>query len=76
MYVQAILINKHNLNKREAKKYVKKMGYDPIKKAHETENYYRFRINDPNLFDIFSTVKINDIVTIVFGDFERTYDNS
>lgn len=70
MYIQSILINKRLLNKVKAKEYVKKMGYKPIKKVHETKNYYRFRINDPSLFDVFVTKKINDTVTIVFGDFE------
>jgi hypothetical protein len=70
MFVQSILINKHILDKRQAKRYIKRMGYTPKKKAHETKNYYRFRINNPNLFDYFVTKRINDIVTVVFGMLE------
>jgi len=67
MYVQSILINKYKLNKQQALAYVKRMGYVPIKPAHETLNYYRFRIYRPDVFNKFVTKPINDTVTIVFG---------
>jgi len=67
MYVQSILINKHKFNKEQALEYVKRMGYTPIKPAHEMLHNYRFRIHEPDIFEYFVSKKINDNVTIVFG---------
>lgn len=68
MYIQTILINKHILNKRQAKEYVKKMGFEPLK-IHETKNYYRFRIYRPDIFSKFRAKQINNKMVMIFADF-------
>lgn len=65
--VQSILISKKTMNKQQAIKYVKKLGYTPIKKVHETANSFRFRILPASHFEKFRTVKMTDQVTAVFG---------
>lgn len=70
--VQAVLINKkpygnYHLTKKIALRLVKMLGYKPIKKVHETKNYYRFRIRQPKLFKRFITKKINNILSFVIG---------
>lgn len=69
MYVQSILINKNKLNKKESLEYVKKMGFAPIK-FREGKYFYRYRIYRPDVFKKFRTKRINDILTIIFADFE------
>lgn len=73
--IQSILIHKtidsHDgtlkISKNKASKYVKSIGFKPIKKVHETKNYYRFRIRDPKYFDHFIIKPINDVMSFVIG---------
>lgn len=46
--MQAIIINKNYYTLKEANKIIKNIGKKPIKKVHETKNYYRFRLQEPS----------------------------
>lgn len=68
--VQAVLIRKHPdfyLSKSQALSYVRSLGFEPIKKVHETPYFYRFRLQDPEKFSRFITLKRNRLVDYVIG---------
>ncbi len=47
MTYQSILFKKKYFTLEEAEHYIKRFGYEPIKKVHETANMYRFRLAEP-----------------------------
>ena len=46
--IQAIIFKKTHYTKRSSANWIKYHGYKPIKKVHETVNYYRYRLKEPN----------------------------
>ena len=64
--IQSVLLNKNYFTLRQAKAIVKDMGFEPLK-FHETEEYYRFRIQNPRMFDRFRNKKIKDGITFILG---------
>ena len=46
--IQAIIIDKNIFSLSDAKKILHDLKARPIKPVHETENYYRFRIKEPD----------------------------
>ena len=67
-HVQAVILHKLYFNKREAESWVRRHWYKPIKKVHETVNYYRFRIRVPNedLYE-YRIIKLTDGGKAVVG---------
>ena len=45
---QAILFKKSHYSKRSSANWLKYRGFKPIKKVHETVNYYRYRFREPD----------------------------
>lgn len=70
--VQAVLIHKnpktkYHLTKKQSLDYVRSLRLKPIKKVHETKNYYRYRIRQPKLFRRFVTKRVDNIITLIIG---------
>lgn len=57
--IQAVLFKKKYYTSEQARKYLKKKKYKPIKRVHKTENFLRYRLKNPELFNSFITKKIN-----------------
>lgn len=66
MEVQSILFNKECFDIKGAKKWLKSHKFQN-KKTDETDEYYRFRQKDPNLFfeDSFRTIKNENIMFVI-----------
>ena len=48
MNIQAVLFDKNYWNTNDARAQLKASGYQPIKKVHITDKYYRYRLIEPN----------------------------
>jgi hypothetical protein len=46
--IQAVLFDKNKISIRQARDWLKKHKYNPIKPVHETKNYLRYRLKKPN----------------------------
>lgn len=51
--VQSVLVKKDQIHKKyltlsDAQKIIKSHNFKPIKKIHETENYFRARVREPD----------------------------
>ena len=46
--IQAVLLDKKNFTLAEANKWIKSHNFHPIKKVHVTDNYYRYRLSEPD----------------------------
>ena len=53
MPVQAVIFEKKHWNTTDARNWLKKKKYTPIKRVHITKNYYRYRILNPKKFNSF-----------------------
>ena len=67
MTIQNIMFKKKYFTLKEANEYIKKHGYKPIKKVHETDKMYRYRLASPKLFNKFRTLKIKKGILITIG---------
>jgi len=63
---QAILFKKSHYSKRSSANWLKYHGFKPIKKVHETVNYYRYRLKEPDeeLYD-YKIIPINNGIKTV-----------
>lgn len=64
--IQSVLLNKNYYTLKQAKAKIKLMGFEPIK-FHETEEHYRFRIQNPRMFEHFRTKHVQDGITFIIG---------
>ena len=67
MLVHSIIFNKKKYSSSDARRWLAKHGYVPIKRVDNTLNYHRYRIRDPSLFKTFVTKEIIPGISIVFG---------
>lgn len=66
--LHAILFDKkHYRSLRSVNAFLKKHNHKPIKKIHETDNFYRARLIDPKKFDRFFTISPYEGVRYVIG---------
>lgn len=68
--LQAVIFNKKHFNKDQAAKWLKEHSKSPIKEAHETKNYLRYRLEDPAPFNKFFVKDFdppNGFIKGVFG---------
>jgi len=63
--IQAVLLNKNYFTLNEAMGYLISHGYYPIKPIHETKNYYRARLKQPNKNHKYFTKKIREGVKYI-----------
>jgi hypothetical protein len=55
MSVQSIIFDKELWTPRKATNWLMLHNFYPIKKVHETEHYYRFRIQEPRKYAEYMT---------------------
>jgi len=48
MEIQAILFNINSWTSTTARNWLKKHGYNPIKRVHKTEQFLRYRLREPS----------------------------
>ena len=58
--IQAILFDKHHWTFNKIAEFLVEHDFNPIKKMHITDNYYRIRLRKPNKTKKYRTKKIND----------------
>ena len=63
--VQAILFDKKHFSPESSLKWLKDHDFRPIKKVHETENYYRYRMTEPKGHKNFRTIDFNNNIKAV-----------
>jgi hypothetical protein len=64
---QAIIFDRHIWDVVSAKKWIKKHNIKPIKPPHLTDNFIRFRLEDPNKFKRFATIKTKEGIDIIIA---------
>jgi arsenate reductase-like glutaredoxin family protein len=47
MEIQAILFNINSWDTKKAREWLKKHGYNPIKRVHKTQQFLRYRLIEP-----------------------------
>ena len=69
MQVQAIIFDKNNTSTSTTQKcriWLKNHNYKPIKKVHETANFYRYRIREPKKNAVYANKKISKGIDMIF----------
>lgn len=66
-YVQAVIFKKDKWTTPKARRWLKKNNYTPIKKVHITDDFYRYRINEPDKYTKFTTKKLKDGIELILG---------
>lgn len=69
--VQAVLFDKSKYTTASAGNKLKNMGFKPLKKAHITTNKIRFRIEEPEQFDHFATLKKAHGIELIIGYYKK-----
>lgn len=72
LIIQSVMIPKDKFSKREANKWIKENNFIN-KRVDITENYYRYRQEEPELFNnkSYRTKKLNNGVSFIFGKFKK-----
>lgn len=65
--IQAVLFGKNTWTTKQASNWLKSHGYHPIKKVHETVNYYRYRINEPEKYNKLRIKHLPDDIHLIIG---------
>lgn len=69
--IQSVLLSKKKYSLETAKEFIKKHGFKTEYKGkgvHETENYYRFRQDDPEKYKTFYSELITPNVIYIIGN--------
>ena len=66
MTIQAILFKKKYWTAKRARKFLKENGFEPIKRVHETKNYYRYRLVEPDDESNYITRKSSTYPSILY----------
>jgi len=56
--IQSLLFNKYQWNCKQIIEYLKRKGYQPLKDFHETENYIRVRLEEPDDTKKYRTINL------------------
>ena len=66
-HIQSIMFDKYQYTTTEARKWLKRNGYVPIKRVDETKNYYRYRLLKPFKTGRYRIIDFNrDIKAVVY----------
>ena len=65
MNIQSVIFKKDSFTKRKADTWLKRHNYVRIKPFHETLNYYRARLKEPNDKYEYRIIKFNDGIKAV-----------
>lgn len=66
MLIHTIAFNNSAYTTAQARSWLRRHHYEPIKQVHKTKNWFRYRIRDPNMFRSFVTKKEGNI-NFIFG---------
>lgn len=66
MEIQAIIFDKIHWNPIDASLWLTSHNFKPIKRVHETKNYYRYRIREPN-YKEYVTKSISPGIKLILG---------
>jgi hypothetical protein len=66
MPIQAVIFSKSEWTAKDAMKWLKLHGLDPIKKVHKTKNYLRYRIVEPEQFTSYYMYTLPNINSVRF----------
>lgn len=64
--IQAIIFDKNYWSLKQANSFIHLHDFKPIKKMHETKNYYRFRLEEPNKRYRYRTKEVFPGVKFIF----------
>lgn len=68
--IQSVMLKRSKFkNVKNGMKWIKKNKFKPIKRVHKTNNYFRYRLNQPNKYNKFRIKTINNNVKFVIGIF-------
>ena len=67
MSIQAINFPKKKFTTEKARTWLKKNKHKPIKRVHETPNYYRYRLMNPKKFKSYRIKELSSGVKLVLG---------
>ena len=65
--VQAVIFDINKYNTKEARKWLKDNNYNPKKRVHKTENYLRYRIEEPEQYKRLRTKDLKNGVKLILG---------
>lgn len=65
--IQAVLFDKTKWNTTKARAKLANMKLTPIKKVHITDRYLRYRINDPEKYNVLLTSHGDNNITYIIG---------
>lgn len=65
--IQSIIFNKNTYTTKKASKWLKYHGYKPIKRVHKTTDSLRYRMINPNNFNRFITLNIEEDIKFIVG---------
>lgn len=63
--IQAIIFEKENFKSQDARKWLTKHGYEPIKRVDKTKNYLRYRLTEPKKNGVYRTIDFGDDIKAV-----------
>lgn len=71
--LQAVLFDKEAFDPFAARHYLKISKIPRLKRVHETDKYYRYRIRDPKEFDeaTFRTVRMSPHIVYIMGNLNK-----
>ena len=64
-HIQSVLFNKDAYKPYEARQWLKRHDLTPIKRLHETEGYYRYRITEPIRNQKYRIISLSDNIKAV-----------
>ena len=65
--IQAILFPKDRFTPAQARAWLREHHNIPIKRAHQTKNYIRYRLTDPTKYSRYSTKITREGVELIIG---------
>lgn len=65
--IQAILFDRDHWTTSSARTWLKKNDHTPIKRAHTTDNFIRYRLEEPSNFKHFITKKLDEHIELIIG---------
>jgi len=67
MFIQSVLFDKNKYTEKEARDWLKKNNYYSNGKIHVTDTRLRFRQLNPDKFNFFRTIKLNQDIDLIIG---------
>ena len=65
--IQSVLFSRKNWKSKDARKWLDKKKLKRMKKVDKTENYLRYRINDPKKYKRFITKSESNGIKLIIG---------